>query len=94
MHWRWPGLTNRTHQIRWNIELPGRAKPPSRREGLASEAPNSLLAEIDTVRIVGSASQHRLFAIYRYTLQAHMHIEERIAVRLDQRFLTHLALHK
>jgi len=61
------GLAGCAHQTRRNIELPGRAKSPGCGKSLASQVLKRLAAEIDTVRVIGTASQDRLSAFHRLT---------------------------
>ena len=79
------GLACRAHQARWNVELPGRAKSPGRGEGLTGQASHRLLAQIDTLRVMGAASQDRVSVFHREASDIDTHIEKRAALRLNQR---------
>ncbi len=81
---RWCGLACCAHQIRGNIKLAGRAESPCSGESLAGQVPKCLVAQVDTVRVMGTASQCSVAAFYRQASDSYSHIEERAAVRLDQ----------
>src|SRR5918995_1134986 len=89
------GLAGRAHQARWNIELPGWPKSPGRRGSLTSQVPKCLAAEIDTMRVMGAASEDCLSSFHHQASNSHAHMKERAAVRLNQRpFLTFLPFHE
>ena len=83
----WSGLACGAHQTRRNFELTGRAESPGCREGLAGEAPKYPVAEIDAMWVMGTASQCRVSALHRQASYLDTDIEERAAMRLDQRLI-------
>ena len=73
------------HQTPGNIQLAGGAESPRGGEGLTGQAPKCLVAEIDTVWVMGVALECRVSALHRQASNIHTHREERTAMWLDQR---------
>jgi hypothetical protein len=89
------GLAGCAHQTGWDIQLPGWPKSPCCGDGLASQVPKCLAVEIDTLRIMGAASEGCISGFHHHASDSDAHIKARAALRLNQRpFLTFFAVHK
>lgn len=89
------GLAGCAHQTGWNIQLPGWPKSPCCGDGLASQIPKCLATEIDTVRVMGAASEGCISGFHHKASDSDAHMKTRAALRLNQRpFLTFFAIDK
>src|SRR5262249_5838115 len=68
-----------------NFQLTGWTKSPCRGQGLASEAPDGLVVEGNTVGVMGTASKRGVSIVHDEASDLDAHMIERAAAWLDER---------